>query len=135
MLEGELLKLIQNIFSKNICNSDEEFIDFRINGIIYPVETKDIIYMKYQKGNLEVHTINDILVVPYLSLIEVERRLEGVTFVRCNKSTLVNYGFVHYTDFIEEFVERKKGCNVLKTGSVMKKKIRDILQNFFLTKY
>lgn len=122
--ESELRELLKNIFCKNICNPGEEVIDFKINGIIYPVNLNEIIYIKYIKGILQVHTTKDVLEVPHIPLTEVQRNMDGMGFLRCSKSVLVNQKYIRSFDFVNQYVELVDGYDSLKMGSVMKKKIR-----------
>ena len=121
--DTELRELVENVLKENVCNSGKECIDFRINGIIYPVSIDEIVYVEYVKGILCVHTKKEIIKVPYYSLRELERKTDGI-FWRCSKTHLVNRQYVYSWDFVNRYVKLIDGYGKLEIGNVMKKSIK-----------
>lgn len=121
--DNELRQLIENICCKNICNIEDDCIDFRVNGVIFPISISKIVYIEYRRGVLKVYTTTDILRVPYYSLKEIERRV-GNLFLRCSRNFLVNRQYIYEIDLVNRFVDLIDGYGKLEIGSVMKKRIR-----------
>ncbi|MCD7825165.1 MAG: LytTR family transcriptional regulator DNA-binding domain-containing protein [Clostridiaceae bacterium] len=129
--DNELREILENIFHNNAPNTGKEYLDFRVNGIIYPVCINQIVYIEHSRGDLYIHTSKDVLRVPYYSLKEIERKTDGI-FWRCSKTTLINKEYIHELDFTNCYVRLTDGYGQLEIGSVMKKRIRNRINSLKL---
>lgn len=124
IFESELQEALENILCKSICHVPGDFIDFRVNGVIYPISVEQIVYIEYVHGVLNVHATSDVLKVPYYSLKEVERKVDGKNFLRCSRTLLVNKHYISEIDLVNRYIRLCGDYGKLEIGSAMKKRLR-----------
>lgn len=103
-----------------IDESCNRFFYYRKDGIIYNVDTNELIYAAYEKRMMRLYMVQETVEVSYLTCNAMMKRLNNAYFIKCNRNTIINRKYIDYTDHANRYVHMRNG-KVLEIGSVIKK--------------
>lgn len=104
-------------------------IYFRNDGVMYAVNSKDIIYIENSKRKLLRHTTKDKFAVPYKTCKEILDELESKKFVQCNRYTIINKDYIERIDYVNRFMKLRDVDEEVEIGVAMKKRLMHELSN------
>ncbi len=102
--EADLIRVIYPFIHLNYIEPEVSQLSFRIHGRSYIVNVDDIIYMQCVNRNVEVHTVNGVLEVPYLNLKKCLGRCSN-ELIQCHRSIVVNRMYIREVDFVNKKIE------------------------------
>ena len=83
----------------------DKMLFFRKDGIIMAVKRKEIIYVESINHILYIHTIqNDVLKIPYVTILKFLEMVDSDKFVRCRRNTVVNYKYLKNIDLVNGII-------------------------------
>lgn len=100
---------------------NNRYIYYRIDGILYSVDTAKIIYMETVRRSLVIHLTDQEMKIPYKTCNSVFKELNADTFLQCNRNAIVNREYISYADESNRYV-KLKGEKIVEIGRVWKKK-------------
>lgn len=128
--EPEKVKeLLKQVMQFPVKNKEKLIINFRIDGIVIPVDCDHIVYVEAIGHKLHVHTKdNDVLKVPYKTLKELLAEAEGSELIQCNRHTVVNKDYVENLYYVNRYITLKKGYGTVEIGGTFKNSVKDTFQ-------
>lgn len=102
---------------------------FRNDGIMYAIDSKDIVYIENSKRKLLIHTTKDKFAVLYKTCKEILEELESKSFIQCNRYTIINKNYIEMIDYPNRFIKLKGVDEEVEIGVAMKKRVKDELSN------
>ena len=104
-VSGEkMLKIIYPLTSPGAGKENgEEKIFFQCRDKVMSVDIQDIIYLVADNRYVQVHTVKEMLSVPYLCLNRFAGQYERY-FVQCHRAVVVNRSFVNRIDYTSRIV-------------------------------
>ncbi len=97
------------------------FLYYRKDGILFSIDTEQIVYIEAAKRNLYVHLKEEDIELPYKTCSSIFRELNAEIFLQCNRNVIVNREFISSVDETNRFIHLKDG-NDLEIGRIWKKK-------------
>lgn len=125
----EAQKLIGKALEFPTKASEIEYVYFRKDGILYPKQIKDIIYIENSKHQVIVHMVDDELILPYKTCKEILKDLASDTFFQCSRTTIVNKQYIENIDYVNRYIKLKKVPVTIEIGAVMKKRFMNELNH------
>lgn len=101
---------------------------FRKDGLLFSIDTSDIVYIENSYHRLRIQTIEELLEMPYRSYKKLMQELEGNHFLQCSRNVIVNTRFVLAKDSMGQFLVLKNNFGRLEIGRGYKKIVKDKLQ-------
>lgn len=101
---------------------------FRKDGLLFSIDTSDIVYIENSYHKLRIQTIQELLEMPYRSYKKLMQELDGNYFLQCNRNVIVNTRFVSAKDSMGQFLVLKNNFGRLEIGRGYKKIVKDKLQ-------
>lgn len=108
---------------------EDKNLYFRKDGIIYSVNSKELVYIEVQNRELTIYTVNDKLVLPYKTLSKVTRELDGTIFIRCSKYVVFNKNYVEYVDISNRYIQLKGRKDSIEIGRAYTKEMKELFGN------
>lgn len=102
---------------------DSKRIYFRVDGVLFSQETRDIIYVETYKHVLTIYSRNEILRVPYMTCGQFLREADAVCFVQCSRNTIINKNFIRNIDFTNRMIQLQHYENPVAIGVTYTKKL------------
>lgn len=104
-VSGEkMLKIIcPLVSSKQGKENGEEKVLFQCGDKAVSVDVQDIVYLVADNRYVQVHTVKEMLLVPYLCLNRFAGQYERY-FVQCHRAVVVNRSFVNRIDYTSRIV-------------------------------
>lgn len=96
------------------------YFPYRKDGILYNLDTDNLMYAVYKGRMMELHLEQETVEVPYLTCTAMMGRLNNARFVRCSRKAIVNRRFIAQTDSVNRYLCMTDGT-VLEIGSVLRK--------------
>lgn len=98
---GFILKPVRySAFSQQIArvcreleSREDKYINIQLPGGMRSIRLRDILYIENESHYLHIHLKNETVVF-YCTIKEMEQKLEGGTFCRCNNGIIVNLSHV-----------------------------------------
>lgn len=125
---SEVLRVVKKALKFPGVPSGKSFGYFRKDGILYSVKVDEVTYVETSRRGVQIHTVNDVLELPYIPSDQVLLELGQEGFVRCNRSIIVNKGYIQYIDNRNGYLKLKGMDAPFEMGRVLKKNIRDGLE-------
>lgn len=100
-------------------------IYFRTDGIMYAVNSKDIIYIENSKRKLVIHTTKEKFAVPYKTCKEMLEELETDNFLQCSRYVIINKDYVELVDYANRYIKLRGIDEAVEIGVAMKKRVMD----------
>ena len=119
----EVEKLIEQALAYETKREDSKRIYFRVDGVLFSQETRDIIYVETYKHVLTIYSRNEILRVPYMTCGQFLREADAVCFVQCSRNTIINKNFIRNIDFTNRMIQLQHYENPVAIGVTYTKKL------------
>lgn len=103
---------------------------FRKNGVLYPIAVYRIIFIEAANRSLLLHMIDGIFTLSYVSLKEVEEKINSSKFIRCHKSFIVNCDYIQYIDSTNSKIKLKHCDTIIDIGRKYKSDVLEIVEYF-----
>ena len=101
---------------------------FQQDGIIFAVDSKDIVYVESCNHLLYIYTNKgDKLEVPYYTLKKLYEQVDHEDFLQCRRNTVVNRQYIDWVDSTNRFIRLKGKLGEVEIGMVYRKSIKDWL--------
>lgn len=100
---------------------NNRYVYYRKDGILYSLDTEQIIYIEASKRTLYLYLENDEIQIPYKTGVSMLHELNAEEFLQCSRSIIVNRKFIAYVDKTNRYVTMKNGKTV-EIGRMMKNK-------------
>ena len=97
------------------------YVYYRKDGILYSVDTEQIIYIETSKRTLYLYLENEEISIPYKTGVSVIHELNAEEFLQCSRNTIINRKYIAYVDKTNRYVTMKNG-KTLEIGRMMKNK-------------
>lgn len=119
-----MVQLLKQASSYEVKCWKEKTLLFRKNRILYPVKTKNIIYMERANNITSIHlTDGSVLDIPYISFARIMYDADSCKLVMCNRSISVNKDYVYAIDLTNRFVILRDDKGMLDLGGTYKKEL------------
>lgn len=105
-----------------------EYIPLRYDGIGYMVFVDEVIYVQSKMGVLNIHTIDDDIVIPNLSTRTFLKKVQSDVFLVPTYGTAVNKNYISSVDFRNREVFLKKNDDVIPIGARKLKEFREAFE-------
>lgn len=99
---------------------DDEMVFLRKDRVTYPVYANKIIYMESRRKVLYVHTIDDTVDIPNLSLRRQIEKIQTQEFLYTTKGIAINVRHIEYVDLTNRFVKMRGLETLISIGERMK---------------
>lgn len=123
----ELQRILEKAMYHSWVREGDKSVCVRVQGILYPIQIKDILYVEVLNRVLYIYRINgEILEMPHKPLREFAVDVNSKCLIQCNKSMLIN------TLYIEDFDEKEGRVCLGKRNIILGvgKKYHSGIQNF-----
>lgn len=118
---------LQKIESKDL---QEELIFLRKDRITYPVYADRIIYAENRRRVLYVHTKDEVIDIPNLSLKKFVEKVYTQRFLCPTRGVVVNVNYIEYIDTTNRYVKMKGVETLLDIGAHMKENFLEELRRY-----
>lgn len=118
---SEVLRTVKKALEFPTVSSGKDFAYFRKNGILYSVKVDEVTFVEISRRGLEIHTVEDVLQLPYIPSDQVLTELGQEGFVRCNRSVLVSKSYIQYIDNRNGYLKLRGVDKIFEIGRVLKK--------------
>lgn len=109
--------------------SENKFVYFRKDGIVYSKSVKEIIYIEISRRKIIVHCANDELEIPYRTHDEIMAELDSDLFVRCSRYIIANRRYIEEIDYVNRYMRLKNISEPVEIGIILKKELKNKLKN------
>lgn len=100
--------------------SEDELIFLRKDRVTYPVYAKKIVYFESTRKTLYVHTTDDLVDIPNLSLKKVVDKIQTQEFIFSSKGVAINADYIEYVDLTNRYIKMRGVDQMLNIGERMK---------------
>lgn len=112
-------KVLEKALEYATYRDEENYILLRKQGVIYPIQIKEIVYVEWEHPYFHVHQENgEILSFPYKRISEFYEEANADCLIRCNRSILVNKLHILDVDFQKQHIILKNKEEKLTIGRV-----------------
>lgn len=123
--ENVVKNLIEETLSFPTKEPKEEMVYFRNDGIVYSVNSEDIIYIEVSRKEVLIHTVKEDMKVSYMPVKQIMEKLPESSFVQCNRGCIVNKKHVEYVDSVSRYIKLCGDDNLVEIGRAMKERVLD----------
>ncbi len=119
-----IISLVKRALNYTTEREKEASLTFRRDGILYPVEVRNIVYMESMKHMMYIHMNNkSVLEIPYKTCNQVLMEADTNSLVQCSRSTIINKDYVSSIDIVNRYITFKDDLGCVDIGLTYKKKI------------
>ena len=104
-------------------------IYFRKDGIVYSVKTDEIIFIEISRKNILIHTVNENMVMSYMTVKQLLDELGSHNFIQCNRGCIINKDYVETIDLINRYIKFYGVEQCVEISRSMKEKVLDEFRN------
>lgn len=120
----KIRKLVERALNYSTLREKEVSLTFRRDGILYPIDVKDIVYMESMKHTMYIHLNNrSVLEIPYKTCNQVLMEADTDCLVQCSRSTIINKDYVGSVDTVNRYITFKDELGRVDIGLTYKKKM------------
>lgn len=105
---------------------EKEVFYYRKDGVLYALRIDRVIYLEIAFKNVTIYTLDETIVLNYMSLKQILEELPRKYFIQCNRNVVINRLFIDYADKANQLVKLKNG-KMVKIGGKRKKGFFDEL--------
>ena len=116
-------KLIEQALEFPCCENKDKTIYFRSDGVMYAVNSKDIVYIENSKRKLFIYTTKERFTVPYMTCKKILQELESDNFIQCSRYIIINKNYIELIDYVNRYIKLRGVKEAVEIGSSMKKKV------------
>lgn len=120
--------LIRDAMRYSAPEKEKRRIRFQYGCIVYSLKVTEIIYIEHKRRKMYVHTVDEVIEIPYQTCEETMQQLKGASFEVCARGKIVNLKYIQSIDRIHRRLLLKEGCGSLNVGRTYMKKMKDTLQ-------
>ncbi len=124
---------VKRLVRQALTFADMERVDktfyFRSEGVIYAVDSRDIIYIENVKRKIVIHTQKEQIVVPYMTNEKLIRELGSDNFVQCSRFCIVHKKYIETIDYVNRYIRLKGIKEPVEIGITMKKRLKETFAN------
>lgn len=121
--EEEIIRIVYLYLTHSPVSEESCRMRFQIRGEDYIISIQDIVYMEVMNRSVFVHTVNQILEVPYMKLCDCVSYGEGA-FVQCHRSCIVNRRYIRKIDYVNHQIELKDSTEKILMGRKYERLLR-----------
>lgn len=125
----EVTDLVNQALLFPVHKADTENMYFRVDGIVYAVNSKDIVYLESSRRKVIVNTVNEKITIKNKTMTEVMRELNSKNFVQCSRFFVVNKTYIEYIDYVNRYIKIRECEKAIEIGASMKKRVKNELEN------
>lgn len=116
---------VQKVVRDALCKMDSrprenEMVFLRRDRVTYPVYAARIVYLESRRKILYVHTTDDTLDIPNLSLKKLVGKIQTQEFLYTTKGIAINVRHIEYVDMTNRFVKMRGLGTLIDIGERMK---------------
>lgn len=126
--EESAAELIRDALRFRMEKKAKKYICFRQGCIIYPQRISDIVYIEHKRRQMFVHTIKDIIRIPYQTCGKTMEELGDSGFAVCARGLIVNLEYIQSLDTMNQYILLKDGHGILELGRGYIKNIKNMLK-------
>ena len=123
----EVKRLIKQALNFPVVEEDK-YMYLRKEGIIYPIKTKDIVFVQNIRYKTRVKTVRDEIIVARIGVSEMVSELNSPHFIMCSRNTIVNKEHIEYVDFPNRYIKFRDIDEMIEIAKPMIKKFREMLK-------
>ncbi|MGN0341484.1 MAG: LytR/AlgR family response regulator transcription factor [Roseburia sp.] len=124
----KLKELVKKCLSFPTAEPMRKTLYFRKNGIILAVDREDIVYVECISHVLHIHTQEDLLCIPYVTLKKFLEDVGSTDFIQCSRNSVVNKSYIHNVDIINRVIQLKNQLGTVEIGVMYKKELKEIFK-------
>lgn len=114
-------------FPGNLRESRDLYI--RKDGVIFAVNSDNIIYVEMVKQKLHIHTVKgEKMTVAYMALHQIREMLDGIEIIQCRRNIIVNAAYIDSVDSRNRLIRLKDNLGSLEIGLTYMQKIKEYFQ-------
>ncbi len=115
---------LRKVLQIPITENDNKKILLRKDGILYPIECKDIVYIESVKHQLKVYLCSgDVFSVSYRSCKDILDEVGKCGLMQCNRGLIINMDYVDNIDRTNNYITLRNCKDKLEIGTTFKDKI------------
>lgn len=119
---------VKKMVKKALCfpkiKEEEKTICFRKEGILFPIDIHDIVYMESSNHKIIIHLLSgEKFEIPYMTCKQILEEHNVECLMQCSRSTIVNKEYIHNIDFTNRYISLKDNMGKVEIGITYKKKI------------
>ncbi len=120
----KVIGLVRRALNYSTAREKEVSLTFRRDGILYPVDVKNIVYMESMKHMMYIHLNNkSVLEIPYKTCNQILMEADSDALVQCSRNTIINKNYVNGIDIVNRYIMFKDGLGSVDIGLTYKKKM------------
>lgn len=120
----QILKLVEKALNYTTYREENVKITFRKDGILYPVEVKDIVYIESINHILHIHLQNGTMMkIPYRTCRQIMEEIDSGTLVQCSRSTIVNREYISSVDIVNQCITFRDNLGSANIGITYKRRM------------
>jgi len=100
---------------------NNRFVYYRKDGLIFSLDTEQLIYMETVNRNLLLHMVDEEVEIPYRTCSSMQQELNEEIFLQCSRTVVVNRHYIDCVDKTNRYLKMKNG-KILEIGMIFKKK-------------
>lgn len=100
---------------------EDQYVYYRKDGILYSIDTEQIVYMESYMRTLTVHLLDEKIEIPYMTCNAMLEKLNSEEFIQYSRSGVLHRKYIDYIDDANRYIRMKNGA-VLELGLIIKKK-------------
>jgi DNA-binding LytR/AlgR family response regulator len=125
----ELQRILEKVMHHSTLREGDKNICVRAQGIIYPFQIKDILYIEVLNRVLYIYRIDgEVLEMHHKPLRDFQAEVDSKCLIQCNKSMLMNILYAVALDEKEGYVTLSKEDVQLLVGKKYLDKVRAAMQ-------
>lgn len=120
----QIIPTLKKALNYTTNREEDTRINFRKDGILYPINIKDIVYMEVLKRIMHIHLASeDTLEIPYRTCKQVMEEADSPRLIQCSRSTIVNKDYILSIDVQNQYIVFKKNFGRVDIGITYKRRI------------
>lgn len=125
--ETRVLETIRKCLGFPDRKAEQQTLFFQKDRITIAVNSKDVVYMESVIHTLYIHTLEERIEIPYISLKKVKEQVEECGFFQCSRNTLVNIEYIKTVDISNRYIGLKGNKGSVIIGATYKNEIKKML--------
>lgn len=119
----QIQKLVKEALCFQVPDIEEKVLYFRKDGILYPVNCKEVVFAESTNHKMCFHFANETeLTIYYKTCKQLVEEAAISDFVQCNKGTIINKNYVTNVDITNNVITMKEHIKI-NIGQAYKKMI------------
>lgn len=107
--------------------ADKKTIYLRKDGILFPIQLSDIIFVQSHSHSLLFHLKDETIDIPYMTIKQFLKESADFGFMQCSKNMVVNKQYIRNVDIPNRYLQLGGEIKKVDIGRTFCKKIRQEL--------